>query len=280
MKMRVATTIIAVLLSEPFGAQAQSLNTVPNFLGPRDVSGIEAMDANRGIKFLTTLDFPPFSFLDPNGKLSGLNVYLAKLICTELKIEMNCTVQALPWEQLEAALAQGQGNAIISGIASTENSRSAFSFSKPYLRLPARFVASKKSDGKFDFDRGLNGARIGVVAKSAYQALAGSYFPEATITGFANDDLLLADLESGKIDLAFGDAMRLSFFLATANGEACCRFMGGPYYSPVFLGEGMRIAVAAGDDRLSKQLDHALVSLQRKGKIEELYLRFFPNGFY
>ncbi len=280
MKKLAAKTVVALLFSLPITAEAQSVNTVPNFLGPHDASGIEASDANRGIKFLTTLDFPPFSFLDANGKLSGFNVYLARLICAEIKMEMNCTVQAMPWDQLEPALEQGQGNAIISGIASTEASNSAFSFTKPYFRLPARFAVSKAKSDKLDFDRGLTGARIGVVAKSAYQALASSYFPEASVTGFANDALLLADLESGKVDLAFGDAMRLSFWLSTAEGATCCQFAGGPYYSTPFLGEGIRIAVAPGDDRLLKQLDHALVSLQRKGKIDELYLRFFPNGFF
>ena len=94
------------------------------------------------------------------------------------------------------------------------------------------------------------------------------------------EQLLLADLKSGKIDLVFNDGLQLAFWLTTADGAACCRFAVGPYYSDKYLGEGLRIAVAADDVTLRKQIDHALISLQRKGEINELYLRFFPKGFY
>ncbi len=277
MRRHLANFVISLLLTFP--AHAQEVGAVPNFLGPSDPSGTGAPDARRGIKFLITLDFPPFSFLDNNGRLNGFNVYLAKLVCAELSLEENCTIQSMPWQDVEPSLARGIGNAAISGFAATETSRSQYAFTKPYLRLPARFAGLKAAKGEIDFDAGLSGVKIGVLSQSAYAEMARSFFPEALITGFASDELLFSDLKSGKIDLAFGDGLRMAFWLSAAGGS-CCDFEGKPYYSDRFLGEGMRIAVSADDVILQRLIDRALVSLQRKGKIEELYLRFFPVGFY
>ncbi len=280
MKNLAALFLVFLLALLPISGKAQQMDLVPNFLGPNTIPGIEAPDLQRGIKFLTTLDFPPFSFLDSSGRLTGFNVYLAKLVCAELSIVENCTVQAMPWEELGPSIVRGQGDAIISGLAATDASRTEYGFSKPYLRIPARFVGTKSAITVRDFDAGLKGVKIGVLAQSGYERLAQSDFPEAIRTGYASDDLLFSDLASGKIDLIFGDGLRLAFWLSSERSRGCCQFEGGAYYSSRFLGEGMRIAVSAGDINLQKQIDHALISLQRKGKIEELYLRFFPVGFY
>jgi polar amino acid transport system substrate-binding protein len=280
MKMKLSHFAVLLAMTLPASAGAQEIVRVPNFLGPNDASGIGPSDSQQGIQFLTTLDFPPFSFLDETGRLNGFNVYLAKLVCAELSLEDNCTIQGVPWDDLEPALARGQGNAVIAGMASTEAARLNYGFSKPYLRLPARFAALKTRTSDDDFDTGLAGSKIGVLAQSAHEANARSYFPNAEITGYASDERLIADLQAGKINLIFGDGMRLAFFLSTETGSSCCRFVGGPYFSSDFLGEGMRIAVPVEQEKLQEQINHALISLQRKGKIEELYLRFFPEGFY
>ena len=38
------------------------------------------------IRFLTTVDFPPFNNLDQNGRLMGFNIDLANAICRELAL--------------------------------------------------------------------------------------------------------------------------------------------------------------------------------------------------
>lgn len=255
-------------------------DSAPNFLGTSAPSGSPDKPRQAGLKFLTTLDFPPFSFLDSNGRLNGYNVYLAKLICAELTQETNCTIQSMPWRDLESSLESGTGNAIISGIAATAESRRKFAFSKPYLRMPASFISLVSPTRQVDVDKASKGIKIGVIAPSAYKDMAQSFFPETSITGFASEELMQSELKAGKIDLVFGDALQSAFWLSSEDGRGCCRFEGQPYYSEAFLGEGMRIALSLNNPSLKAQIDDALGALQRKGKLEELYLRFFPVGFY
>ncbi|KAA6206786.1 MAG: hypothetical protein DU429_05475 [Candidatus Tokpelaia sp.] len=67
---------------------------------------------------------------------------------------------------------------------------------------------------------------------------------------------------------------------AEADKETCCVFIGGTYMGLGYLGQGLRIAVAEKDRRLASALNYALQQLERKGKLAELYLRYFPVGFY
>src|SRR5690606_15985452 len=90
------------------------------------------------LRFLTTIDFPPFNYLDDQGRLAGFHIELAAAICDELSLAGRCQIQALPWEELEPALQQGEGEAILAGLALSEQRRASLAFTRPYLKFPAR----------------------------------------------------------------------------------------------------------------------------------------------
>ncbi|MDZ7602781.1 MAG: transporter substrate-binding domain-containing protein, partial [Hoeflea sp.] len=113
---------------------------VPNYMDPRERIQVPDLQSVNRIRFLTTVDFPPFSFLDQTSRLAGFHVDLARAICAELDVLPRCQIQALPWDELDAALMAGQAEAMISGLAITPDSRANHSFTRPYLALPARFA--------------------------------------------------------------------------------------------------------------------------------------------
>ncbi len=254
--------------------------SIPNYWDekerlPRpDLSGIER------VRFLTTIDFPPFNFLDSGGRLTGFHVELARAICRELGIEPRCQIQALPWEELDEAIEAGQGEALISGTAITAQTRALYAFSRPYLRFPARFVVPNSTPMEEPMHRAVQGKRIGVIAGSAHEAMLRSYFPEARPVVFSRSDWLYESLREGRLDGAFGDGMRLSFWLAGTGSDNCCRFAGGPYIAPEYLGAGLAIAVPHDKAVLAQAFDYALREISVKGTFAELYLKYFPVSFY
>ncbi|TIQ93701.1 MAG: transporter substrate-binding domain-containing protein [Mesorhizobium sp.] len=232
------------------------------------------------LRFLTTTDFPPFNFLDGAGRLSGFHVDLARAICAELDIAEKCQIQALPWAELEAALKKGEGEAIIAGIAATPESRSKYAFSRSYLQFPARFIMPKaKALTEPIFDR-LRGKRVGVIAGSAHERMLRDYFGTVQVVPFAQLEELYDGLKTGKVDAGFGDGMRFAFWLGSSNAAACCRFAGGPYLAPEYLGSGMAIATRAEDPALAAAFDYALQQISVKGTFAEFYLRYFPVSFF
>lgn len=232
------------------------------------------------LRFLTTTDFPPFNFLDGAGRLSGFHVDLARAICAELGIAEKCQIQALPWAELEGALQKGEGEAIIAGIAATPESRSKYAFSRSYLQFPARFIMPKaKALTEPIFDR-LRGKRVGVVAGSAHERMLRDYFGTVQVVPFAQLEELYDGLKDSKVDAGFGDGMRFAFWLGSSNAAACCRFAGGPYLAPEYLGSGMAIATRANDPALAAAFDYALQEISVEGIFAEFYLRYFPVSFF
>ncbi|WP_144378143.1 transporter substrate-binding domain-containing protein [Mesorhizobium amorphae] len=232
------------------------------------------------LRFLTTTDFPPFNFLDTAGKLSGFHVDLARAICAELAVADKCQIQALPWAELDGALAKGDGEAIMAGVAVTQENREKYAFSRSYLQFPARFVMPKAKAATEPLYEKLKGKRVGVVAGSAHERMLRDDFPEVTAAPFPTEAALFADIKASKIDAAFGDGMRFGFWLAGSDAADCCRFAGGPYLAPEYLGTGLAIAVKPDDKELAAALDYALQQIALKGTFAELYLRYFPVSFY
>ncbi len=231
------------------------------------------------LRFITTTDFPPFSFIDASGRLSGFHVDLARAICAELDITERCQIQALPWNEHDKVLEDGNGEALLSGLAVTAETRKTYAFSRPYLSFPARFIGRRNELPEPD-RKSLTGKTIGVIAGSAHAQMIEDFFPNAEARPFDDFEAMLVAVQSGLIDAAFGDGMRMSFWLTESEAADCCQFVGGPYLAPDYLGEGLAIAVPADRPELKQALDFALHQIGIKGTFAELYLRYFPVSFF
>ncbi|WP_373426755.1 transporter substrate-binding domain-containing protein [Neorhizobium galegae] len=232
------------------------------------------------VRILTSVDFPPFNFADQTGRLAGFNVDLAREICAELKIEAKCQIQALPFDELEKALEGGAGEAVIAGMAVTPERRQRFAFSRPYLGVPARFARNLKARIDGDTAAALSGKPVGVVRGTAHELMLKAFFPKITAVSFDNDEAVLGALKAGKVDAVFSDGLRLPFWVAGQGSAKCCALFDGPYLSEKFLGEGLSIMLRKNDPLLTAAFDQALSVLSRNGRLQDIYLRYFPNGLY
>jgi polar amino acid transport system substrate-binding protein len=232
----------------------------------------------RLIRFLTSSDYPPFQFLKPDQSPAGMNVDLARAICAEL--EFPCTIQALPWDELLGALESGRADALIAGLRPSEELRAKAELTRPYFRLPARFVAAKTGGLAETTPEALGGKRVAVVAGTAHEAFLKAFFPTVDIVGFPDPLLARAALKEGKTDALFGDGAGLSLWLGGTESAGCCAFAGGPFLESRFFGEGLVIAARKGDQRLRQDLDRVLDEIEEKGILADLYLRWFPIGIF
>ncbi|MFN7027139.1 MAG: transporter substrate-binding domain-containing protein [Pseudorhizobium sp.] len=232
------------------------------------------------LRILTTVDFPPFNFVDQTGRLAGFNIDLAREICAELNVQAKCQIQAMPFEQLEAALAGGSGEAVMAGVAINAERRQKFAFSRPYLTIPARFARLRAKEIAGDGPEALVSRPVGVVGDTAHHRMLTAFFPKIIPVTFDNQDAMLAALKDGKLDAAFSDGLRLPFWVAGEASEDCCALFGGPYLSEQFLGEGLAVMLPAEDATLAAAFDHALATLSRNGRLQDIYLRYFPHSLY
>ncbi|MCX5513383.1 ABC transporter substrate-binding protein [Kaistia algarum] len=272
----------AICLAGAPAAEAASVGgdgtPIPNFFDPNRRLDRPAPGSIGSIRFTTTDDFPPFSFSGPDGQPAGFNVDLARAICVELAVP--CTIQVRPFDGLLDTVAAGRVDAAIAGIAISPASRAKIEFSDVYLRPAARFVARRGEAPAAISPEGLTGKTIAVVKGSAHEAYLAAFFPKAERTLFDKAADMEAALKAGKADLAFGDGGQLAFWLQSATAGGCCGFAGGPYLDPGFFGEGLAIALPPGRTDLRQAINWALDSLSDKGALAELYLRYFPVGYF
>ncbi|MCO5160470.1 MAG: transporter substrate-binding domain-containing protein [Mesorhizobium sp.] len=275
-RLLAALAFIVALCSPAAAAEPQ----IPNFWDLKERLPKPQLDGLQRLRFLTTVDFPPFNYIDSEGRLAGFHIDLARRICDELGVTDRCQIQALPWAELDDTLAKGDGEAILAGLAITAATRETYVFTRPYLQFAARFVMQKANTVSEPLHVALSGKRVGVIAGSAHEKMLRAYFAEVKPVTYSKAEWLYQDLRAGKIDGVFGDGMRLSFWLVGSDSAGCCRFVGGPYLAPEYLGLGLAIAVKPADATLADAFNFALRELQAKGTFAELYLRYFPVSFY
>ena len=268
--MRALFAFVLLLLAAPAFAQ-----NLPYHSDPTARELVPNLSAVPNIRFLTTADFPPFNYRDKSGELVGFNVDLSRAICADLNI--TCTIQAWPWEQAGKALEDGQGDALIAGLAMTPETGALYDFSDIYLMLPGRFVTLKAATQNFDPLK-LGGKTVAVRQGSAHEEFVKRYVPGVKIADYDAAIAALEAVRDKKADAYFGDAMRASFWFN--DNPDCCGFAGPPYFRPDLFGNGMAIAVAAGHDAVRQAIDYSLARLKKDGTLDELYLRWFPVGFY
>jgi polar amino acid transport system substrate-binding protein len=232
------------------------------------------------LRFLTTTDFPPFNFMDQSGRLSGFHIDLARALCEELGLQSRCQIQALPYGQLTTALEAGQGEAVMAGIAVTPELRQRFNFTRPYLLLPARFLIQADTVLPRSDAEALSGRKVGVVKDTAHEAMLRTFFPGVEPVTFEDHDALMEALKDKRMPAVFADALQLSFWMMSPAAAGCCRFLDGPFLSERHLGEGMTIMVGGQDGALTAALESALGALSKDGRLEEIYLRYFPAGLF
>lgn len=252
---------------------------VPNFWNvERRLERPDAAKLPKEVRFVTTDDYPPFNFINATGALSGFNIDLARAICAELAV--TCAFQTAAFAEVADVVDQGRAEAAIAGIVATPAARATLDFSERYLGTPARFVGRRQETLTAATPEEVAAKKVAVVARTAHEAYLRSFFNEAAIRPYPDLRAAQEALKAGQVDLMFGDGITLALWLNGTDSANCCRFVGGPFTESRFFGDGFSVAVKDGNDTLRHAMDFALQRIWEKGVYTDLYLRWFPVGFY
>ncbi len=153
----------------------------------------------------------PFSFMDQNGRITGHDGELARVIADRLQRPLEFV--NVRWDALIPALQSGKIDMVVTGMTANEERRQFVDFSTPYymnklvllVRKPPAAAAVDPGRLQIRSVEDLKTRRLGVLQGSAFDTFAQQNFPAADIRqfiGFA--DVLLA-VETGAVDAAFTD---------------------------------------------------------------------------
>ena len=220
------------------------------------------------LKVGTEGGYPPYNFMDDNGKLAGYDVDVSNEVCKRINYE--CQFVANDWDSIIPNLLAGNYDVIVDDMSITEERKKTIDFTDPYFPPdPSRFLS--KADKTFDYNA-LKGLKIGA-QNSTIQAgyLDEKLKADNTIQKYDTQDQELADLNAGAIDLVFIDGSVAQETAAGSNGALKSE---GP---DILIGEGAGFGMRKSDTELKGKINTALQAMKADGTFDTLIAKYFPN---
>jgi lysine-arginine-ornithine-binding protein len=222
--------------------------------------------------------YPPFNFIDPDGKLQGFDVEIAKALCAAAKFDCEFVVQ--DWDGIIPGLLAKKFDAIIASMSITEERKQKVDFTDKYYNTPAKFIA--KEGANYDITKaGLKGKSVGVQRATIHENFLRDNFGDVIdIKSYATQDEANADLAAGRVDLVLADSVALDEgFLKTDAGKGFA-FIGPDFNDPKWFGEGAGIAVRKGEPELLDGLNTALKQILADGTYKKINDKYFVFDVY
>ncbi len=216
-------------------------------------------------------NYPPFSRLGADGKLSGFDIDIALAVCERLKVE--CTLVQQEWDGMIPALAARKFDMIVASMTITDERRKAVDFSDPYYDVPSRFVARAgafKDHTPADF----KGRKIIVLRNSPRAKYVAERYKDSEVLLVNKETDIYLELVAGRGDVGFGSSVVSSeAFLKKPEGKgyaqvgATVRLEGGA--------GGVGIAFRKGETALRDRVNAALKAIKADGSYKRMADRYF-----
>ena len=83
-------------------------------------------------------------------------------------------------------------------------------------------------------------------------------------------------LRTGALDAAFGDSLRMSFWMNSDGARKCCTGLGGGVMDPETFSRPLVYIVRKDKGAVRDRFDEALDQLEEKGATAEIFGRYLP----
>lgn len=221
--------------------------------------------------------YPPFADVEASGKRFGFEIELGNAICKAMG--ETCVWTPIAWDGIIPALTSKKIDAIFASMSITEERKKTIDFSDKYYNTPAAIVAPAESeiDGS---PESLKDKVIGVQVSTIHANYADKHYKgvAAEIKTYQGFDEHNADLFSGRLDAAIGDALAFSNFLSSEQGE-CCEVKANLSDDAIF-GIGVGVGLRKGDDELKAKFNAAIAKIREDGTYDEIAGKYFDFDIY
>ncbi|WP_420235156.1 cystine ABC transporter substrate-binding protein [Pseudomonas sp. ABY48] len=211
--------------------------------------------------------YPPFSFVDADGKLTGFEVEFSEALAKELGVKVK--LQTTPWAGILAALESKRLDAVVNQVTISEERKKKYDFSEPYTvsGIQALVLAKKADELNIKKAADLDGKKVGVGLGTNYEQWVKAEVPGAQVKTYDDDPTKFQDLRVGRIDAILIDRLAALEYAKKAEdtiaaGEAFSRQEAG-------------IALRKGEPELLDAINKAIEKLRADGTLKKLSEKYF-----
>ncbi|PKG37993.1 ABC transporter substrate-binding protein [Psychromonas sp. Urea-02u-13] len=241
------------------------------------ISTAQAADS-KVVRLASDFTYPPFNYKDSSGKPVGFDIEIADALCAQAKLKCEWVTQG--WDGLIPGLMSRKSDVIMASMRITEQRKKRVLFTDKYYQTPASFVS--KNDAGISIDKaGLTGKTIGVQLGTIHDTYVTDMFRDvATIKRYTGQDQVYLDLESGRLDAAFGNSDQLTLAFLEKPRGANFSLVGEPVTDKAYVGEGTALALRKQDKKLAEKFNKAIAEIRKNGVYDKIAASYFKFDIY
>lgn len=220
------------------------------------------------LKVGTVFFYPPFVMSIGE----GFDIELIQTLCQ--RIQENCQLIPMDFNQLFTALDSGKIDIAIGGITISKDKLAKYIFSLPYMLSKGEFLILKNNPTKSINE--LQGSKVGIIKGLQdgglfYNYLLTHYDGQFQILQYDDMEDLITALNSGEITAAFTHESTTLYW--TQNGGDQFKTLG----NPMLVGDGIAIMALPNNAPLIQQINQQLQKMEQDNSYLNLYNTYFAN---
>lgn len=206
----------------------------------------------------TNASFPPYEYVDDNGKIVGIDAEIAQAIAD--KLGMKLEIKDMEFESLVPAVKAKSIDLALAGMTVTDERKQSVNFSDSYSTGVQVVIVKENSEIKTVDD--LKGKKIGVQAGTTGDSYCTDDFGQENVKQFSNGSLAVAALANGQVDCVVIDNEPAKNYVAANSG---LKILDTEYVT-----EDYAIAISKDNDELLKKVNDALKELKDDGTVAKI----------
>jgi ABC-type amino acid transport substrate-binding protein len=225
----------------------------------------------------TSADYPPWEFMsNATHQITGLDVDIVNAIAQQLNVTVHW--QDMDFDGLIAACKGGQVDILAASMGLTISRMSQLDYSIPYYhtddilvgRANSTFTIGNLTDiGKYHLQVGVQPGTNLEDDLNGY--VSAGYISQSQIHEYPRVDLMILDLVSGRIDVAY---------IETGPAQAFAKIypIKTLYVNPIHNSAGDVIYFAKGQPALRDAINEAIATMEMNGTLQTLIVKWLGNG--
>lgn len=218
--------------------------------------------------------YPPFNFIDKNGKLAGFDIEIGDALCAAA--DLDCEWITQDWDGIIPGLQAEKYDTILASMSITEERKQVVDFTSKYYLTPAALIGKEGTELKGSLKETVSGGVVGVQSATTHENYVRDNFGEvAEVRSYDTVEQAHLDLSAGRIDYFMDDIIAVTDgFLKTDLGKGFA-VIGDPVAEPRWHGEGAGIAIRKGEDELRDRLNAAIQKIREDGTYQKINAKYF-----
>lgn len=213
--------------------------------------------------------YPPMTYHDESGELTGFDVEVAKKVAEKLGVTAEFTES--DWDSLLAGIDSKRLDTVINAVSVTEERSQKYDFAGPYFYITQQIIVRSDDDSIVDMDS-LNGKKCANNMTTAYLDLLED--AGAEIVPINTTEEAVSMINSGRADFTTFNSVIFNEYLKQ-HPDAKVKVA----FAIPDLVDTYAVPIRKGETRLLEAVQSALDELAAEGTLSEISEQYFGTDF-